>query len=312
MEHTVLAYMFVGRECDHDAGFTDSEKVAISRALDIDSRLCECELYCFATNCKVARGEQVVQRSDIVKAWDSIPRTFKQSSREDHADSCCPLVMLFGASPRSSTKLLNGTHVHPQLLDMLVSFVRHHAPQFFFTTIALRLDSRKPPHRDIRNGPFGTFFQVLTEISQGGGLWIADASGRSFRQHNGRSLPGISFQAQESPVIFDARRRLHATEPWTGEPRLVVIAWTVIHFGTLDTPIKSELRERRFPLPGDETPRVFECSLLTPLQPTPCSGHSDPDPDPKKRRTELQALFHTASAVPGIAIDGKTMVFHID
>ena len=165
--------MFVERECDRDAGFTDSEKVAISRALDIDSRLCECELYCFATNCKVARGEQVVQRSDIVKAWDSIPRTFKQSSREDHADSCCPLVMLFGASPRSSTKLLNGTHVHPQLLDMLVSLVRHHAPQFFFTTIALRLDSRKPPHRDIRNGPFGTFFQVLTENIPG--RWHLDS-----------------------------------------------------------------------------------------------------------------------------------------
>ena len=60
--------------------------------------------------------------------------------------------------------------------------------------------------------------------------------GGSFRQHNGRSLPGISFQAQESPVIFDARRRLHATEPWTGEPRLVIIAWTVIHFNTLDAP----------------------------------------------------------------------------
>ena len=65
-------------------------------------------------------------------------------------------------------------------------------------------------------------------------------------------------------MIFDARRRLHATEPWTGEPRLVIITWTVIHFNTLDAPIKSELRERRFPLPGDESPRVFECSLLTP------------------------------------------------
>ena len=72
--------MLVGHESDRDAGFTDSEKVAISRALDIDSRLCECELYCFAINRKVARGEQVVQRNDIVKAWDSIPRTFKQFS----------------------------------------------------------------------------------------------------------------------------------------------------------------------------------------------------------------------------------------
>ena len=155
MEHTVLAYMFVERECDRDAGFTDSEKVAMSRALDIDSRLCECELYCFATNCKVARGEQVVQRSDIVKAWDSIPRTFKQSSREDHADSCCPLVMLFGANPRSSTKLLNGTHVHPQLLDMLVSFVRHHAPQFFFTQLRSALT---PESHHI--GIFGTALSV--------------------------------------------------------------------------------------------------------------------------------------------------------
>ena len=181
--------------------------------------------------------------------------------------------MLFGASPRSSTRLLNGTHVHPQLLDMLVSFVRQHAPQFVFTTIALRLDSQRPPHRDIRNGPFSTFFQVLTEISRGGGLWIADTSGQSFRRHNGHSVPGISFQAQTSPVIFDARRRLHATEPWTGEPRLVIIAWTVIHFNTLEASIKSELRERRFPLPRDESPRVLESSLLTPLKPATSSSH---------------------------------------
>ena len=62
----------------------------------------------------------MVHRDDIVKAWDSIPKTFKQLVREETTDSCCPFVMLFGASPRSSARLLNSTQMHPQLVDMLV------------------------------------------------------------------------------------------------------------------------------------------------------------------------------------------------
>ena len=44
MEYTVPVYMLVGQESGEDAGFTDREKVIISRALGIDSRLCECDV----------------------------------------------------------------------------------------------------------------------------------------------------------------------------------------------------------------------------------------------------------------------------
>ena len=89
--------MLVGQESGEDAGFTDREKVIISRALGIDSRLCECELYCFAINRKVVRGERVVQRNDVVKAWDSIPRK-SNSFRERNtlvlvAHLLCSLVL---------------------------------------------------------------------------------------------------------------------------------------------------------------------------------------------------------------------------
>ena len=111
-------------------------------------------------------------------------------------------------------------------------------------------------------------------------------------------MPGISFQAQESPVIFDARKRLHATESWAGGPRLVIIAWTVIHFRTLEESVQLELRERRFPLPNNESPRIPESPMLTPLTRTnqlPPAWSSHSEPEPKKRRTELESLFGTAS-----------------
>ena len=34
--------------------------------------------------------------------------------------------------------------------------------------------------------------------------------------------------ARRTPLIFDARRRLHASEPWVGGPREVIVAWTVL------------------------------------------------------------------------------------
>ena len=52
-----------------------------------------------------------------------------------------------------------------------------------------------PAHRDTRNG---------TPVPQGGGLWVADEAGTVFRSHNGQDVPGMSFSAQEQPLIFDA------------------------------------------------------------------------------------------------------------
>ena len=81
---------------------------------------------------------------------------------------------------------------------------------------------------------------------------------------------------------------------------------------TLEASVQLELRDRRFPLPNNESPRILESPLLTPLERANRLLSSDPDPEPKKRRTELQTLFRAASSTPGIALHGKTMVFHID
>ena len=111
----------------------------------------------------------------------------------------------------------------------------------------------REPHRDTRNGPCGTYFQVLSEVV-GGGLWIAHKNGCIARSHNGAQVQGFDLEAKEVPVVFDARRCLHASQSWdkTGlSKRVVLIAWTVIHVRTMSEQMLQQLRELGFPVPTE-------------------------------------------------------------
>ena len=59
----------------------------------------------------------------------------------------------------------------------------------------------REPHRDTRNGPCGTYFQVLSEVV-GGGLWIAHKNGCIARSHNGAQVQGFDLEAKEVPVVL--------------------------------------------------------------------------------------------------------------
>ena len=236
--------------CPFSAVFTATETSLISRALQVDNRLCESELLCYAVNKKVERKECQVTRRDICDAWNAIPLSFKTCIRNADSDPLDnPRVLYFGASPRSLTCCLMGTTNHPQLRQIVLTFIAQHAPQFRFSTFALREDARVGAHRDTKNAPTGTLFQVLSDV-QGGGLWIASREGTAVLQHQGTKYFGCEVEAKQQPVIFDARSRLHATREWQGGRRLVLVAWSVAQVCSLHPDVKHELHEYGFPLPS--------------------------------------------------------------
>ena len=87
----------------------------------------------------------------------------------------------------------------------------------------------------------------------------------------------------------------------------MVVAWSVIHAATLESQIRAELSQRRFPLPGKGPNTCIESVELTPF-----TTSSSPEPPDKKRRTQLATLFHSGSQSTGMSILGSTIVHHID
>ena len=140
----------------------EAQLIMLSRALSVDRRLVDSELLAFVTNKQVARHNIQVDRTTILEAWSYIPLQFRTNvrARETPADAT-PKVILSGASPRSSTVPLTGTRTHPQLTRLVTTYIKQVQPDFCFTIFAIREDQARGPHRDVRNGPCGTFFQTL-------------------------------------------------------------------------------------------------------------------------------------------------------
>lgn len=287
--------------------FTPLETRLISSALHVDPRLCESELLCFALNKKISRGEKTVCRRDVAEAWQCIPNSFKLTARNHHAGSLQlnevqrnPKVIYFGVSPRNNSCALNGTWNHPQLRQTVLSFIKQNCPDFRFTTSALREGFCLGPHRDPRNAPCGTLFQVLSEVD-GGGLWLADAQGDVLMPHEGNQVKGRIYEAKETPLIFDARTHLHASSEWQGGQRLVLVAWSVSHAFSLASDLRLQLEQWGFPLP-----RPDDLSY-----PNPCQVSS-----PSKKKLRLanvwDALRSENRDKSGLILQGNVVVHRVE
>ena len=286
--------------------YTRDQLHLLSRALQVDSRLVESELLCFTLVKKSKDGKHNLVRSDILEAWSAIPKTltihpFPQPAP---ASLTSPCVIYSGASPRSSSCLLNGTYGHPHLTRLVTSFIRSNCPQFRFTTFSIREELSKDPHRDTRNGPCGTYFQVLSEV-RAGGLWIAHKRGEIQRTHNGSLVWGFDLEAKNVPAIFDARRCLHASQPWDSSDavkRVVLIAWTVIHIRTMPESLRQELQELGFPVP-----MLADLSADVPDSWVPVAS-----PASKRAKLTQPCLSFSQCDAPGLSLQGNVVLHHLD
>ena len=295
-------------ETDDDEGldcFTHEQVRRFSEALRVDRRLVDSELLSFASFKKTkSHSDFRIDRETLLEAWNAIPNAFKSCPRGLTPTSDTePRVVLSGASPRSSTCLLHGTSTHPHLTRLVTTFIRQQRPCFKFTTFAVREDLSRPPHRDVRKGPCGTFFQVLSSGS-GGGLWISGKGGPDVKEHNGNRIQGFNLAAQDEPVIFDARRLLHASQDWPeGTNRVVLIAWTVIHARSLPLSVAQQLYEAGFQVP---TPTDLSTEVPNDWMPTPI-------PPVAKRLKQTSLSFrHPEEQSSGLVLENGTITQYID
>ena len=62
-----------------------------------------------------------------------------------------------------------------------------------------------------------------------GGLWVESAGGQHYEECNDRLLAGVLMDTVGTGILFNGRESWHATLPWTGGSRVVLIAYVPGH-----------------------------------------------------------------------------------
>ena len=201
----------------------DQTTSILAKALKVDPRYVPAEALAYSLLCKHRRG-QAISKDDVVEIWDTVPPHLKYSDPKGGPGK----YILFGAHPRKHDQITNPSQLLPHCTELCVRYIQQTHPAFEFSTFALRLNMRTPPHRDMRNGSDASYIQCLSKV-EGGGLWVFDPAGQVEIQHLDQTLKGTVYDIHEQPVIFEARSKLHATMPWVGESRLVLVAFATLH-----------------------------------------------------------------------------------
>ena len=116
---------------------------------------------------------------------------------------------------------------------------------------------------------------------------------------------GFDLEAKNVPVIFDARRCLHASQPWDSSgavKRVVLIAWTVIHIRTMPESLRQELQELGFPVPT-----LTDLSADVPDSWVPVAS-----PTSKRVKLTQPCLSFSQCDAPGLSLQGNVVLHHLD
>ena len=215
-----------------DHGLDPQQAQILCSRLHCERKDVVAETLAYILDCRVSRGVQLL-KEDLTELWDSLHESHKV---RDGASKSSRFIVL-GANPRIPQQVTVATQHLKYVTRALCHFVKQRNPDFCFTTVSIRLNCDKPPHRDTRNGPGGSFILLLEQV-EGGEVWIADALGDVYRDVHGQRIPGVNVDCSNQPLLLDARKKLHATAPWKGKRRLLLTAWTV-----LNVPQNRELAE---------------------------------------------------------------------
>ena len=241
---------------DHHAfGLDDTHLALPSRRLQVSLRVTLAETIAYAASCRLQRSEHV-PLTTVAEIWDSLGEHIKQRNKQNPEAR----LILFGANPRNPNAVTNATTDLPHTTQFLTRYIMALCPAFRFNAMALRLNDSKAPHVDHNNGPEDSFMMVVTPCESGGNLWIAEASGDVFLRHLDTMVAGRIHYCQGTPLLFPGKTRLHATETWTGERRLVLLAWSTL---TLDKDTNQTLAtDYMFPVPSRvQTSNILQLSL---------------------------------------------------
>ena len=117
--------------------------------------------------------------------------------------------------------LRSNTSLFPDATKVLCRFLKQAQAGFAFTSCALFHNVATKPHRDARNSSSSNLIVPVSSFEHGD-IWCEDPSGTVPFTYDGITRLGRCLPVAAGPVLLDARDRVHATMPWTGN-RLVLI-----------------------------------------------------------------------------------------
>ena len=193
--------------------------------------------------------------TDLVEIWDSIDDNLKLKDKQCKSAR----MIILGANPRNPSICTNATDDLPNCTKTLCSFITQKCPQAQFNVSSIRSNADKGPHRDLHNGPEDSFIQILEPPKTGGNLWVADAKGSCSMTIHGTKVQGKVVDCTNQPFLFPSKSKLHATEPWLGDRRIVLVAWCTL---SLDYSLCARLHaDFGFPIPSRASKPVPQLSL---------------------------------------------------
>ena len=207
-------------------------------------------------------------------------------------------VVVGGYSHGAFGGLTNQTEKYPELVRYLNLYLRHHQPDFHWSSIMLTFNSKALPHRDHHNLK-GTdnLLHCLGNYS-GGGLWLHATTNEGVnntirrRLPDGRVVPGRILETLRKFVRFNPEA-YHASQNWSGF-RISISAYTTRLLFDMEPSVQRRLQELQFPL---LTTLPDPSRELLPVQAEPPEF---PEVSPAEvRHWEAQvAKFHKAAGHP--------------
>ena len=206
-------------------------------------------------SCRIYQREEPPRKEELLDLFLSMPVSYLRR-RVDPASNQVARYLVAGASPRSTGDILSLCSECPFFTILVNKYLQNVAPHHRFSTFVIRTGCVGRVHRDIRNGPHPSLVVCLSQSGHGDGIWLHDPLGKTFKDFEGKRLPGVVIPITE-PFVFDAPRVLHAghvAHPHRIQSRVVLIAFTTLTLTQLQVAPRAMLCGLGFPLPRPGDP----------------------------------------------------------
>lgn len=146
------------------------------------------------------------------------------------------------------TGLSGATQLHRSTCRLLNFMVRAVRKEHCWTSLAVNFNNCTAVHRDQGNADN---YSLLIGISHcnNGQLWVRCEHGADYVDAEAGMLAGHMYPTSGCAVVFNSRANLHATMPWQGGHRLIVLAYTARMYAVAKPKYGALLEDLGFVLP---------------------------------------------------------------
>ena len=145
--------------------------------------------------------------------------------------------------------LCRGTREHANFCRLLNRFICHIKPDHVWSSFALNLNARLPPHKDSHNAPTGSLLLSLSHHEEGS-VWLEESSCSADRSHFASGSCGRMYRITFQALYFQAHRQVHCTCDWSRANRITLSAYCIGTYHHLSEAQRNFLADLGFILPS--------------------------------------------------------------